>query len=460
VVTWSLIGNHAPGTVINALGNNTAELVMAADEPNNEFTVRAVSVADNEKYGEAVVKQGYTVSFNSMGGSPVSSLSRITYGGEAVRPIDPTRAGYNFGGWYREDTFGTPWNFTDDKVLGNTTLYAKWTEIVTLTVTFEANGGIPAPSTQTVVHGGTVTAPPEMTKAGHTFGGWYREDTFGTSWSFSNTVTADTTLYAQWIPVYTVSFDSMGGSPVNSQTGISSGGKAAEPSIPTRTGYSFAGWYQNSEYTGLQWVFDKNDVTANITLYARWNVNSYTVTFNANGAASGNPPPSITADYGAAIPLPGKGTMIGPESTTPGTPKNFMGWTTTPDSSVVMYEAGGGYTIPDQNVVLYACWANPGVNVIIVPPGSILPDPFTLNKNDSTARKTIVIPGTYELIWWQVDSGAQTGPDSDKPNEFMVDSRKYTSTPLECPHQLMVRIRNVDTGEERTDSVSFWVVAN
>ncbi|MGJ7911093.1 leucine-rich repeat protein, partial [Neobacillus sp. LXY-1] len=67
----------------------------------------------------------YTVTFNSEGGSVVGSV-KADNDTLITSPIEPTKAGYTFGGWYKEITYITPWNFTADKVASNITLYAKW----------------------------------------------------------------------------------------------------------------------------------------------------------------------------------------------------------------------------------------------------------------------------------------------------------------------------------------------
>jgi formylglycine-generating enzyme required for sulfatase activity len=70
----------------------------------------------------------------------------------------------------------------------------------TYTVSFESNGGSSV-TAQTVAEGGTVTEPPAMSKAAHFFIGWYREAAFTNAWNFAaDTVMANTTLYAYWIP--------------------------------------------------------------------------------------------------------------------------------------------------------------------------------------------------------------------------------------------------------------------
>lgn len=69
----------------------------------------------------------YTVTFNSNGGSAVASQT-VADGGKVTEPADPTKDGYTFGGWYKEDTLTTEWDFSTDTVSAATTLYAKWTE--------------------------------------------------------------------------------------------------------------------------------------------------------------------------------------------------------------------------------------------------------------------------------------------------------------------------------------------
>jgi uncharacterized repeat protein (TIGR02543 family) len=69
-------------------------------------------------------------------------------------------------------------------------------------------------------------------------------------------------------PTYTVTFDSQGGSAVASQT-VAHGGKVTEPTAPTRTSYTFGGWYKESGCTN-DWDFDTDTVTSDVPLYAKW----------------------------------------------------------------------------------------------------------------------------------------------------------------------------------------------
>ena len=73
------------------------------------------------------VAKKYTVTYNTNGGSAVSSAT-VSEGNKLTAPEAPTKAGYTFLGWYKDAAFTNGWNFDADTVTGNTTLYAKWTE--------------------------------------------------------------------------------------------------------------------------------------------------------------------------------------------------------------------------------------------------------------------------------------------------------------------------------------------
>ena len=122
-----------------------------------------------------------------------------TYGDAAITaPSDPTRTGYEFAGWFRDDiTFATsafPLTPT-----GDTTVYAKW-DIDVYTITYDANDGTLAGGEDPSYTYGdaAITAPSDPTRTGYEFAGWFRDDiTFATS-AFPLTPTGDTTVYAKW----------------------------------------------------------------------------------------------------------------------------------------------------------------------------------------------------------------------------------------------------------------------
>ncbi|MEK4387210.1 InlB B-repeat-containing protein [Solibacillus sp. FSL W7-1464] len=151
----------------------------------------------------------YTVKFNANGGSAVAD-QRIGYNGKIASPATPTQPGYAFAGWYKDAAFSTAWDFNADVVTGNTTLYAKWSNIggggegssnYTYTLSFMTNEGT-AVAAQSIAHGKKATQPVPPTKVGYTFAGWYKEAAFKNEWFFAeDTIKENTTLYAKWIAV-------------------------------------------------------------------------------------------------------------------------------------------------------------------------------------------------------------------------------------------------------------------
>jgi uncharacterized repeat protein (TIGR02543 family) len=143
---------------------------------------------------------GFTVTFNSNGGSNVASISGVESGTGIDKPADPTKDGFDFAGWYKEAALTTLWNFASDPVTANTTLYAKWVaEGSTFTVTFNSTGGSAVATLTGVESGARISAPAAPTRSGFTFDGWFKEVTLTTQWNFNtDTVTASITLYAKW----------------------------------------------------------------------------------------------------------------------------------------------------------------------------------------------------------------------------------------------------------------------
>ena len=213
----------------------------------------------------------YTVSFNVDGGSSIENIT--TEDGKISKPADPTKAGYKFGGWYKDEALTEPFDFSKDTIDADTTLYAKWDKVTSYTVTFNVNGGT-AVAAQTVEENGLLKEPTAPTKTGSTFVGWYKDEALTEAWNFaSDKVTSNITLYAKWSDnvsstTYIVRFDTDGGSTINPQV-VNGGDLLIKPNNPTKSGSTFVGWYKDEALTEA-WNFATDKVTSNITLYAKW----------------------------------------------------------------------------------------------------------------------------------------------------------------------------------------------
>jgi uncharacterized repeat protein (TIGR02543 family) len=257
-------------------------------------------------------------------------------------PADATRPGCTFAGWYRDAECTTPWNFATDIVAGDMTLYAKWT----LVVSFNSNGGSPVAS-QVVQYGKTASEPSAPALTGYTFNGWYGDVELQSPWDFSgNVITQDTTLYAGWtINTYLVTFVSNGGGEVEAQT-IEYGAKIIEPATPVRENYTFAGWFREEGLLN-QWNFSTHTVTRNISLYAKWRLNTFTVTFESNG---GSEVASQTVEYGKNVTEPAPPVLEG---------FTFSGWYKDAELLEAWNFAGDLIT---HDTTLYAKW-EPAVGI-------------------------------------------------------------------------------------------------
>ena len=154
-----------------------------------------------------------------------------------------------------------------------TTLTAQWTPD-TYTVTLHLNDGTIANGKDVTEYtygtGATLPTAGDIARAGHTFEGWYEDENFSGSpvTEISATDTGKKEFYAKWtLNTYTVTFDSQGGSKVDSQT-VSHGGTVTEPTAPTYEGYTFGGWYTEAGCT-TEYDFT-TAVTESLTLYAKW----------------------------------------------------------------------------------------------------------------------------------------------------------------------------------------------
>ena len=198
--------------------------------------------------------QKYVVTFDMQNGEPKFE-QLVKRGNRVYEPSDPKRKDYIFLGWYEGNEL---YDFTK-VVKYNMTLVAKWEKDDYVKVSFETVGGNTIEPVS-VKKGSKVTRPIDPKKTGHTFKEWTLN---GKAFSFETPITEDITLLATYVDVYSVYFDSNGGSKVAS--GTVKGGKVAKPEDPTRKGYKFLGWYLDDK------AYDfSTEVKDNMTLKAKW----------------------------------------------------------------------------------------------------------------------------------------------------------------------------------------------
>jgi len=176
----------------------------------------------------------------------------------------------------------------------------------TFSVTFNSNQGTEI-TTQVILENELANEPSTPTKSGYTFLNWYKESTLTNQWNFSiDKVIEDITLYAKWTAnTYNVTFDKNNGSTGSDSITATYNSQMPTASAPTRDGYVFKGYY-DALSDGTQY-YDENmnscknwDLANNATLYAIWDLATYTVTFDKKGGTGGSD--SIVATYNSIMP--------------------------------------------------------------------------------------------------------------------------------------------------------------
>ena len=377
-------GPTAGGTAVTITGTDFtgATSVTIGGSAVTDLTIGATSITGNTPTGAAGAKDVVVTTPSGTGTGTglftyVAPTYNVIYNGNnntsGTAPTDLTnyasgalvtvasntgtlaRTGYTFGGWNTQaDGLGT--NYTAGSgtfnITANTTLYAQWS-INSYTVTFDANTGTGTMSTQSSNYNVASNLTTNgFTKTGYTFTGWNTvAGGGGTAYAdgASYPFTADVTLYAQWsINSYTVTFDA------NTGTGTMSA-QSSDYNVAanltangfTKTGYTFTGWNTVAGGGGTAYADGASyPFTADVTLYAQWSINSYTVTFDANtgtGTMSAQ-----SSDYNVAANLTANGfTKTG---------YTFTGWNTVAGGGGTAYADGASYPFT-ADVTLYAQWA-------------------------------------------------------------------------------------------------------
>ena len=259
------------GTALTVTAPTKTGYTFVGWEPALPETVPAENVTYTAKWQ---INQ-YTITFDTNGGEAMAPV-KFDYNAE-VTVDNPVREGYTFTGWDPALPETMPAENLETK--------ATWT-INTYKVTFVSEGK--TVKEQTLEYG---------TQVDLTFRPAEREDYRFVGWDASElndgkVPAKDVTITAQWKRnECTITFDSNGGSKVDSQT-LDCGLEITVPENPTREGYTFIGWEP-----AIPEIMPEVD----ITVVAQWQVNQYTITFNSNG---GSEVEAMSVDYGSAINAP------------------------------------------------------------------------------------------------------------------------------------------------------------
>ena len=230
----------------------------------------------------------YTATFDKNGGDSITKEEIIKSYQEVLGILPITmRKGYRFEGWYTEKEGGDKIDATTVMPLNGATYHAHW-KLDTYTITYDlndgGNGAVNAAGNPDVY---TVEDPSVSLQAptwkDHVFLGWTYE---GQTDAVSDVViskgsTGNRHYTANWAKgEYIVRFEANGGN-TSTAVGVDRGEAVTRPADPVKDGYTFKGWFTSSDLK-TAWDFDKS-VEEDMTLYAKWEINRYTVTFDTGG---------------------------------------------------------------------------------------------------------------------------------------------------------------------------------
>ena len=344
----------------------------------------------------------YSVSFNSNGGRSAPSSKNVQFGSKYGALGTVSRTGYTFNGWYTAASGGT--KISGDSTYStaaNQTLYAQW-KANSYAVAFNANGGSVSTSSANVTYDATYGSMPTPTRSGYTFNGWYTAASGGTKVTSSTkvSITSAQTLYAQWsIIKSTVSFNANGGSVSTSSTTVTFGSTYGTLPTPTRTGYTFNGWYTSTNGGTKITSSTSVSITSAQTLFAQWTINSYTLSYNANGGSVATS--SNNVNYGStygSLPTPTRDYYT------------FSGWYTAASGGS---KVTSSTTMGAGNTTIYAQWTlNPLSDWVLA---SNVPSSAKVEENKWTYTRTQTTESTSSSLsgWTPIGSyWNQTGSGS------------------------------------------------
>ena len=306
----------------------------------------------------------YSISYELNGGTAVNNPAAYNVNSN-IKLKSPKKTGYIFNGWFTDAACkGTKLTAIKKGTAGNLKLYAGWRTSI-YNIKFAANGSKDSAMSmlKDCYYGTNVALPANTyTRVGYTFAGWNtKKNGKGTAYAdkakVSNLTTKDkgtVILYAIWTPInYKINYQLNGGE--NNVKNPATYTIKNEVSLkkPKKTGYTFKGWYKDAEYT-QKITSIKAGTHENVTVYAKWQENVYSVSFNKNAKnVKGTTDKLTKINYTQQITLPAN-----PYSARPG--YTFTGWNTKPKGNGTHYDAGqkvkGLSVVNNGKVTLYAEW--------------------------------------------------------------------------------------------------------
>jgi uncharacterized repeat protein (TIGR02543 family) len=324
--------------------NRTGKIYISGDT----YTVQT----NDLEFWAAWTPNTYAITYDANGaaGTPSKTTDSYTVGSSLARLAtvgSMAKSGYNFGGWATQSV-GTAISdsFT---VASDTRLFAQWT-IANFTLTYNLDGGTGTVDSPTAVNylqqfnlapaiGFTKTAGGNS----YAFVAWSANSaTYNPGQSYYMPA-ANLTFTATWTRIYNVTYSFSGGSvssPIAEEQKIALDTITVTTTEPTRTGYDFVGWVDQSGETttaGADYVVRDG----HYLFYAQWSAKIYSVVYD--GAGGSPAPPQSSKTIGQSFSVGAAPSKTG---------YNFSGWF----DGTNLYAAGAPYVTQSSNIIFTAQW--------------------------------------------------------------------------------------------------------
>ena len=240
----------------------------------------------------------YAITYKPNGGSDSDQAQTVTYGiSWTTKGAIYSKSGYTQTSWNTQaNGSGTKYSLSTaqtDKQLSNITLYAQYSAN-TYYVTYDANGGSGAPAKQAFVfNSGAKISTTTPTRTGYTFVNWVYG---GTTFNPGDAIPSgwgSFTLKAQWkANSHTITYSANGGNGSNQTQTVQYGTSwTTKGAIYSKSGYTQTSWNTQANGSGTKYSLSTAQTDkqlSNVTLYAQYSANTYTVKYNGNGADGGS----------------------------------------------------------------------------------------------------------------------------------------------------------------------------
>ena len=372
--------------------NLTKSMTLYANWKGIDFTV----TYDYDGATSGNITSGKNVTYNGLYGELPSPEKEfiITFEKNDDTPYATETVEYEFGGWYLDSARITM--IKEDVTVttnGDHTIYAEWYPKNTLIL-------------------------PYFAREGYTFSGWYKNSDFsGEQYNPGEEYTpeGDTTFYLKWTQnTLTVEYETNGGNTV-ANTIVKYGEEITLPTA-TKKGYTLEGWYRDEELTD-KITEETYTVTDNATLYAKWKIAEYAISYNLDGGTvEGENPEKYNIE---TDPI----TLIAP--TKEG--YEFTGWTgsngTAPQKTVTIPKGSTGnktYTASWKIVSYTISYALNG--------GTAVPaNPATYTSETNSFTLTNPTRSGYTFAGW-TGTDVDTATETVTINKGSKGNRSYTAT--------------------------------